>query len=205
MYSGGLDSLGCLYVLLTDNCYSDFDVHVHHMHLLNKEGRAEAELVATKATIERLQSMGMRPFLYTESSHDYRFMLRQFVWDMDLCAFMAANTCIADPGIVHVAMGRTKTDVEGASEAFHSRMDRAQRIFDGVWTLESRERPHYIFPVVERTKTDIWRMLPDSLKSCTWSCRRPIYEGNRAIACGRCATCREIQAVHRDELKDRSR
>lgn len=192
MYSGGLDSVGALYRLLTDEVYADYDIHAHHMHLHNRENRAKAEQLATHATIEEFKALAPRPFYYSESGHDYRFLKKRFIWDMDISAFMAANIAAADASIVHVAMGRTQTDVEGGGESFQRRMERAQKVFRALWDLEQREIPSYIFPVVELSKLQVWEMLPEKLRQRAWSCRRPSYKDNRVIACGTCITCKEL-------------
>lgn len=191
MYSGGLDSVGVLYRLLTDDAYADHGVHVHHMHVVNRENRAPAEAEAVQRTLGLMQGGGYRPFRVTQSLHRYDFMRRDMLWDMDLCAFMAGNICAADPTIVHVAMGRTATDVDSGGEGFRRRMDRAQQIFKAVISLDESEAT-YIFPVVEMTKAEIWSMLPGPLREASWSCRRPVYdEGKRPRPCGKCATCRQ--------------
>lgn len=198
MYSGGLDSVGCLHALLTEDAYAGFQVHVHHMHLLNRENRAKAEQLATRATIEEFKKLGVRPFLHSESGHDYRFLKKRFIWDMDMSAFMAANIAAADASVVHVAMGRTRTDVESGSERFAHRMERAQKVFDAIWSLEERPRPDYIFPVLPYTKTEIWLRLPERVRERAWSCRRPRYEGKRVIACGTCNTCKDMEALRKE-------
>ena len=43
MYSGGLDSLGMVYRLLTDPEYQDYNLHIHHVHNKNIENRHRAE------------------------------------------------------------------------------------------------------------------------------------------------------------------
>ena len=195
MYSGGLDSVGALYQLLTAEQYSEFHIHVHHMHLLNREDRAAAEKQAVASSLKAFRQLGLDRFDVSESAHDYRFMRHRFIWDMDLCAFMAANIALADARIVHVAMGRTATDVDSGGERFQQRMQRAQSIFGAVWELEPRGRPEYIFPVVEFSKRELWDMLPEPVRESAWSCRRPLYENGEARACGRCGTCRDIAAM----------
>lgn len=198
MYSGGLDSVGMLYALLSEERYAEYGIHVHHMHLLNIENRARAEDRATQATITELRSMGLRPFFYSTSGHDYRFLRSRFIWDMDISAFMAANIAAADASIAHVAMGRTSTDVASGGESFQRRMERAQKIFDAVWSLEKRPRPDYIFPVVERSKADIWLSLPEALREQAWSCRHPRYDGDTLLACGECSSCRDIARMQEE-------
>ena len=193
MYSGGLDSVGMLNRLLSDERYSGYQIHVHHMHLVNRENRARAEHFAVSATLEEFKKVHEKSFLITQSTHDYRFMHKRFIWDMDFCAFMAANIAIADNNIVHVAMGRTKTDVEGSSESFQGRMNRAQKIVDAVWDLEERQRPEYIFPMLEFSKAEIWNLLSPALQQRVWSCRHPVYTDKQIRACGKCMTCNEMK------------
>lgn len=190
MYSGGLDSAGMLYFLLTREEYKDYAVHVHHMHLINPENRARAEQAATMSALEYLRKNGARPFGYSESLHRYPAFNMHFIWDADLCAFMAGNICNASPNIRYVALGRTRTDTESAGHHFEERMARAQAIFKAVKAMNSNPSD-YIFPVAHLTKKELWETLPVELRERTWSCRRPVYEegGKSAKACGRCITC----------------
>ena len=191
MYSGGLDSAGMLHLLLTGDEYKDFAVHVHHLHLVNPENRALVEQAATMNALEQLRKSGYREFSYSESLHRYPAFNQQIVWDADLCAFMAGNICNATPDIRYVALGRTRTDIEHAGHDFQGRMARAQAIFRAVKSL-NKNPSEYIFPVAQLTKREVWEMLPPEVRAHTWSCRRPIYEGNRATACGQCISCRAL-------------
>jgi 7-cyano-7-deazaguanine synthase in queuosine biosynthesis len=190
MYSGGLDSAGVLHLLLTRDEYKDYAVHVHHMHLVNPENRAPAERTATLSALDYLRQNGARSFGYSESLHRYPAFDSSFIWDADICAFMAGNICNASPNIRYVALGRTRTDVETAGHEFERRMARAQAIFLAVKAMN----PHpseYIFPVAHLTKQELWETIPPELRERTWSCRRPVYEddGKSARACGRCISC----------------
>lgn len=193
MFSGGLDSTGVLYRLLTADEFMDFDVHVHHMHVVNRENRAPAEGEAVFKLLRLFRGADMyRGFQTTESLHRYDFMRKDMIWDMDLTAFMAGNICSADPLIQHVAMGRTKTDIESGGEKFLQRMERAQVIFKGVLSLEDTDAS-YIFPVLEMSKQDVWDMLPSAIREATWSCRTPIYDEQKTPSpCGQCMTCLEV-------------
>ena len=193
MYSGGLDSVGALYRLCTDPKYAGYRIHVHHMHLHNIENRARAEMIATRRTLATFARLGHKLDLFTQSAHEYTFMRGNFVWDMDMCAFMSANMTLINPSIRHVAMGRTKTDVDSGSDDFSRRMERAQAVFRAVRML-AKAPAGYIFPVVDMTKREIWDMLPDPLRRAAWSCRQPVYDGRGAPRpCGRCQTCLEIK------------
>ncbi len=198
MYSGGLDSTGVLYRLLTDDEFADYEVHVHHMHVVNRENRAPAEGEAVFKILRLLSTDGHRPFKTTESLHRYDFMRKGMVWDMDLSAFMAGNICAADPLIKQVAMGRTKTDLEEGGEEFLQRMKRAQTVFKGVISLDDSDA-EYIFPVVDMSKQDIWDMLPSDVREATWSCRTPIYDDKKqASPCDRCMACKGIAALRKE-------
>ena len=201
MYSGGLDSLGVLFRLLSLPEYRDYEIHVHHMHLLNLENRGEAEAYAVEQSLAALQRYFKREIYYTENVMEYRFLRHKFIWDMDLAAFMAANIIREYPHIVKVAMGRTKTDIENASERFFQRMERAQTLFETTLSLEKDITiPERIFPVSDMTKADIFRMLPEEIRNLAWSCRSPIYSDHKPpTPCGVCHTCRDLKQM-REEL-----
>lgn len=193
MYSGGLDSLGALYMLLTDLAYADVGLHVHHMHLKNIENRALAEHLAVRATLGYFRQNNFKSFLYTESSHDYSFMRQYFVFDTYWYAFMAGHILTADKSILQVAVGRTKTDVESPSSMQHA--NRGREIFQATLPLELRFVRSYIYPVAHLTKQEIWRMLPPDLRNLSWSCRKPIFKEGKPEACGQCPTCKEMQEI----------
>ena len=67
MFSGGLDSTAALYKLLTG---SEDDLHVHHVHLVNRDGRARAERDAVQAVLAWCRA-NCRPFSYSESALDF--------------------------------------------------------------------------------------------------------------------------------------
>lgn len=196
MFSGGVDSVGALYRLLTDDEYKDFDIYVHHMHLFNRENRAMAERQAVIKLLEEFRGKEYRPFGFSESVHRYEFMRRSMIWDMDMSAFMAGNICAVDSSIRHVAMGRTKTDVDTSGANFAARMERAQKVFKSVLSLNKSDAD-YIFPVVDMTKTEVWEMLPEPLRRAAWYCRTPVYDGKKAYPCGRCITCKDMRAVYK--------
>lgn len=191
MYSGGLDSAGMLHVLLTREEYKDFAIHVHHLHLVNPENRALVAHAVTLGALEHMRKSGYREFSYSESLHRYPAFNRQIVWDADFCAFMAGNICNTTSDIRYVALGCTKMDIEQGGHDFQGRMDRAQAIFRAVKSL-NQNPSEYIFPLVQLTKREVWDLLPPELRVHTWSCRRPIYEGKRAIACGKCISCKAL-------------
>lgn len=197
MFSGGVDSFGTLYRLLSDDEFKDYRIHVHHMHLINRENRALAEKNAMEKAVKLFnQPDKFKPFVLTQSVHRYDFMKRSMIWDMDMSAFMAANICAVDMSIKYVAMGRTKTDVDTSGTNFEARMERAQKVFRAVLSL-SKSEASYIFPVLEMNKTEVWKMLPEEFRKACWYCRTPVYDKDKqAHPCNRCITCRDMRAVY---------
>lgn len=193
MYSGGLDSLGALYRLLTDPAYREYELQVHHLHLHNRENRMVAEQQAIRDTLAYFQRHRYRPFLYTESRHNYVFLRKYFTYDTFWYAFMAANIMTADTTIHYVAVGRTKTDTENPSSLNHAK--RGHEIFHATLPLELRFSRSYIYPAAHMTKKEIWEMLPPDLRELAWSCRRPVHKNGVPRPCGQCPTCREMETI----------
>ena len=68
MFSGGLDSTGALWQLLQNK---ENIVHLHHLYLVNKEKRAEAEQRAVKNIL--LYISRYYQVQYSESYHEYPY------------------------------------------------------------------------------------------------------------------------------------
>ncbi|MEO9853882.1 MAG: 7-cyano-7-deazaguanine synthase [Reichenbachiella sp.] len=200
MFSGGVDSAGVLHELLTNEKYSTFDLIVHHIHLWNRENRALVELEAVKNILNYYRNEGKSSFVFTQNTFDTRgfapLKSNRFPMDMDVCAFTAAQLHAAQPAIKHVAMGRTRSDVEGGGKGFALRMRRAQAIFKSSLTIESAEPAEYIFPVVDFTKREIWDFLPEKVRESSWWCRRPVYKnGSDPQTCGACISCKDMAPI----------
>ena len=198
MFSGGVDSSGVLHHLMSKPEYRDKHLIVHHIILQNRENRAQAEIVSVKSIVEYyLSEYPKREFIYTDSVFNTTGFsplgAERFPFDMDVCAFIAGNICVARKDIRHVAMGRTKTDVDSGGGNFQKRMERAQGIFRSIYSLETEAIPEYIFPVMDKSKQEIWNDLPAKVQAASWYCRHPQYASDGvAIACGNCQTCREV-------------
>ena len=183
MYSGGLDSLGMIYRLLTDIEYKDYKLHIHHIHNRNVENRDRAEGVVVPLVLKELKRLGF-DFDYSESQIASQPYNGKFMFDTDSINFFAGYICSANPNIVNVAMGMQANDANQALEERRQRADNILAAFTGV---------KKIYPVLEMTKREIQDSLPDSLKRMFWSCRRPVYTENKIVPCGRCGTCVKLQ------------
>jgi 7-cyano-7-deazaguanine synthase in queuosine biosynthesis len=183
MYSGGLDSLGMVYKLLTEEEYKDYGIHIHHVHQRNVENRDRAEAITVEMALKELERLGYS-FVYSESEITSQPYNGQFMYDTDSINFFAGYICSINPNIVKVAMGMQAND---ANQRLEERRIRANKIFGAFTNAEK------IFPVVDLTKREIYDMLPESLRNMFWSCRRPMYTGKNIAPCGRCDTCVKLR------------
>jgi 7-cyano-7-deazaguanine synthase in queuosine biosynthesis len=183
MYSGGLDSLGMIYKLLTEDQYKDYFIHVHHVHNKNVENRWRAEKIAVDQAVKELRTLGF-DFLYSESEIGSQPYGKRFLFDTDTMNFFAGYICSVNPDIKLVAMGMQAND---ANQSLEDRRVRANNILRAFTDAEK------IFPVETMTKREIYDMLPASLRNLFWSCRRPIYTEKSIAPCGKCDTCVKLR------------
>jgi len=183
MYSGGLDSLGMTYKLLTDPEYQDYRLHIHHVHNRNVENRAQAEKIAVDMALKELRRLGFT-FDYSESEIGTQPYGNKFLFDSDTLNFFAGYICSANPDIVRVALGMQTNDYNLALEDRRKRADKILAAFTDV---------KKIYPVMDMTKREIYDSLPESLRNIFWSCRRPVYNEKNIAPCGRCDTCVKLR------------
>lgn len=183
MYSGGLDSLGTLYKLLTEDEYKNYNIHVHHIHHNNVERRAQAEDITVKIALNELRNLGFT-FEYSESSITSPAFGINFMYDTDSINFFAGYICSVNSNIELIAMGMN------ASDSNHSLEDRRKRANSILASFTPVEK---IYPVLNLSKREIYDNLPDSLKNKFWSCRTPIYEETAIKPCGQCKTCCQLK------------
>lgn len=183
MYSGGLDSLGMVYRLLTDTEYKDYSIHIHHVHNKNAENRWRAEQIAVDIATKELKNLGFK-FAYSESEIGTVPFGDKFMFDTDSMNFFAGYVCSVNPNIVKVAMGMQAND---ANQRLEERRIRGNKILQAFTPAEK------IYPVMNMTKREIYDLLPESLRNMFWSCRRPIYSEKNIAPCGRCDTCLKLK------------
>lgn len=179
MYSGGLDSLGMVYKLLTDPEYKNYILHLHHIHMKNFENRDRAEAIAVKLAMEELERLGFS-FMYSESSITVPMYHNQFMFDTDALNFFAGYICSLNPDIEMVAMGMNATD---SNHSLEERRKRANNILAAFTPIKK------IYPVLNMSKREIYDSLPETLRNIFWSCRTPIYEDEKIHPCRKCPTC----------------
>ena len=183
MYSGGLDSLGMTYKLLTDPEYKDYALHIHHIHIVNVEGRDRAEAITVSIVMEELKKMGFK-FDYDDSRIASRPYNQQYMYDTDSINFFAGYIASVNPHIKKIAMGMNATD---ANHSLEERRKRANQILQAFTPVEK------IFPVMDMSKSEIYNSLPESLRDKFWSCRTPVYGETSITPCKKCHTCLELK------------
>jgi 7-cyano-7-deazaguanine synthase in queuosine biosynthesis len=196
MFSGGLDSTGALWQMLKNK---ENKIHLHHLYLVNREKRAEAEQKAVNNIVSYISRS--HSIKYTESYHEYPYysyvsgidskkisINHRFMFDSDIYNFIAATICSCLPNIKTVAIGRTKSD---SDPSITERANRGNKLLE-LFVPNIKK----IYPVGHLTKAEIYTMLPEELRNITWSCRTPInIDENTFKECGKCKTCLELNGI----------
>ena len=194
MYSGGLDSAGALWELLTNPKYNEYTILVHHINIINHERRVHAEKVAVDETLALFKTLCKKTFYYSNSTIDFSCLPypSNLPFDTDIYGFIGGNLAIIDRSIKFLASGSTKNDKEKVVEnaIFNKRRD---AIMDALYLGRTFDKQFgMLYPVEHLTKQEIYEMLPKEISSKTWSCRRPQYLNNKIQECGICHSCIEL-------------
>lgn len=190
MLSGGMDSTAVLVEMLTK---TEDPIHVHHVKLVNMDGRQEAEYEAV-LKIRAYCHIHYRPFNYSESGLDFT-AFRAVYPDYLLVAFMSAVVARDLEGPVRAAVGIVGGDAAFARKCNKHQSDVAKLMYVAhrfIAKYPKLDNFELFHPLMNRTKRDIVRdILPPELMALTWSCRRPIrYVGGYSV-CAQCKTCLE--------------
>ena len=193
MYSGGMDSVSLLWNLLE---HTEHDVHVHSIHLHNKEGRYKAEAHAILNTIQYMKE-NQRPFEF--SSSVYSYMAKGCGGrDMALYLFQASRVAAGEGrSSAAVYTGDYNMGKVESAEAYGilSAMSTGKR-FRPVWATPFDNMTSI---PVERSK-GIYMSMPEPLREMYWSCRKPTEVGEGFLTCGECHACKR-QAHMKESLK----
>ena len=198
MFSGGLDSTACLYKLLTEKEYQEYDLHVHHIHLINKENRWRAEQIAVHDILHEVRNYRpYKPLEFTVSTYEYLICSNRVFLDLFYYALAASSLVFNDQSITKIAVGRNHNDAHNFHMATPAYTPIAQMLFKNVLACHNRHlKPEYIFPIEDLSKQAVYEYLPSRLRDLTWSCRYPIYiNQNTAIECEVCPTCKSLKSI----------
>lgn len=195
LFSGGLDSAGALWKLIHDTTYADYDILVHHVHLVNSTNRFTAEKQAIEQTIPLFNKYTQRKLYYSSTIIDFAFLGKSVPIDADLYGFVAANLVNIDLSIKFIALGRTLDDKNSGNDPLTQLVDRINNaLYLCNYTRPTFTTAECLTPVVTMTKQQIWAMLPPEIRTSTWSCRTPIYQADVtgsliATPCQNCHAC----------------
>lgn len=181
MFSGGIDSTAMLVKLLAEGAD---ELRVHHIHMHNREMRAQAERRAVDGIVAYLNK-NYRAFRYSESGLDFG-ALEAIPIDYLSIAFVACQVAIDTPRCTRVAVGALAADTD-----IENRSARQRRAFDAMYECYRARKlgePHveWIYPVYGVPKAGIVAALPAELLALTWSCRRPVDGLRPCLACKAC-------------------
>lgn len=191
MLSGGIDSALCMYQALT----AGRDLAVHHIRLVNHEGRQDVEDAATSKIVAWHRQNGLDGFTFTRSTFDYG-TLRFIVKDAAVWAFLIA-VVLADPknrDIGRVIIPR-HLDAFGHVADPARAAARSDRLLAGMTQLVAGRVPEFEHPIGQFRKPAIIAATPPDLLACCWWCRKP----QSGRPCHRCITCVQVDPV----LKER--
>jgi 7-cyano-7-deazaguanine synthase in queuosine biosynthesis len=193
MFSGGIDSTAMLVKLLAEGAD---ELRVHHIHMDNREMRAQAERRAVEGIVAYLKQ-NYRPFRYSESGLDFR-ALEAIPIDYLSIAFVACQVAIDTPRCTRIALGSLAADTD-----IENRSARQRRVFEEMYACYRARKlgepqVEWIYPVHHMPKAELVAMLPAELLGLTWSCRRPL-DGNRP--CLACKACRAREKAYAQGLR----
>ncbi len=178
MLSGGVDSTAALVWALTT---TDEPVHAHHMHLIIREGRHEAEADACRRIVAFYRRR-YRDFDTSQLTLDFSAM-PWIPWDMLCVAFAAGQIVHKRPDIVRLVIGTCREEGH-----WQERWDQVYRMVEG--TAWPQRPPELLLPFLDRRKAEERAYLPAVVRSMVWSCRRPVRPDGGYAPCGRCKACR---------------
>jgi len=194
MFSGGLDSTAMLVRLLREG---DDELRVHHIRMLNRERRAEAEQQAVERIVAYCRER-YRAFRYSESGLDFA-ALEAIPIDYVSIAFVACQVAIDTPRCTRIAVAALQRDTD-----IVNRSERQRRVFDALYACYRARKlgepaVEWLYPVFTATKAELATELPPGLVELTWSCRRPVQfaadHGNKWRPCGVCKACLARQGI----------
>ena len=184
MLSGGLDSVALLANILSE---TDQRLHVHHIEIQNFENRRQVENEAVEQVLAYLRQH-YRPFSYSSSRSEFP-LGKGGGFDLTLVLFVAARVHTALASVVdivytgHIAPNRPEI-LEGSA------------VFNACY-INKRFKPVWLWPLARLKKIEIYESIPRELAELTWSCRKPVRDGDLFRPCGQCHACQSRDEVGR--------
>ena len=182
-FSGGIDSTYCVWEYLKQNPQSR--LLVHHINLVNREGRVSHEKKAVTGILRKLvKSYGFSNYEYLETGFDYG-NIKHVIKDIEIVGFFTGLILRGKKyqNVNKVILPSNKQDAE--SPGFEVR-DKSRK---DVAKLIARRDIEYVYPIRQYTKEELVQRLPSDLLELTWYCRIPKVDGK---PCGKCTPCKHV-------------
>lgn len=182
MYSGGLDSVALLANVLAE---TDHHVHVHHIDIVNRDGRSAVENIAVEKTLDYIRRE-YRDFDYSSSRNEFNIG-----WgggtDLQLTLFTAGRLTTALEGMVDMVF-------TGHIQPPFWELSEGAAVLNAIF-IQRKQKPEWLWPFSKiegpfgMRKVHIWESIPTELAELTWSCRRPVAVDGNMQACNDCHAC----------------
>lgn len=201
MLSGGIDSTGLLFKYLTE---TNDPIHVHHIRMVNREDRFQAEDISVKYIIEEARKI--RPFTFSCSNWEWKdYMGNGYVgWDIQNVAFvaghvvkmlLAAQSLINDYPEIETYIAVCKDDLN--NEGIAERMEACEKAFESHF-LRMKQKPQLKY-CLDLTTNQLYEYLSGEVKCDIISCRKPQDLGNNVyVMCGNCFACQHNRRLEED-------
>ena len=193
MWSGGIDSTYKLAWLLKETAHY---VHAHHVHIVNREHRWNAERNACARLLRKLRAI--RPFGFSESTIDHSHHAR-IPFDMAIVAFEAgvvARTGDA-PGsepFTHWTIGTHKGEGH-----YQRRFALYEPMVNAVCFPE--DYPEFEMGKVVTKAAEMEYLGSLGLLADCWYCRTP----RKGRPCGKCGACAEVKEARAKRITKRDK
>lgn len=184
MLSGGIDSAYVLYHFLKD---TDQDIHVHHVNLLNKEGRAKYEKEATVKVMNYMADNGWLPRItYTESTYSYG-TVPKIVRDHNVWAFQTGLLFATYPSLQNLVLPQHSDSYTAGDTKAQFRVTRGK--YETMVKTIAHRTINIYYPIGNITKAEVILRTPQELLELAWYCRKPTSDGT---PCKKCLTCKQV-------------
>jgi 7-cyano-7-deazaguanine synthase in queuosine biosynthesis len=200
--SGGIDSAAALFKVLSENPNKKYLVFRIDMVHGTSGNRTTREAMATEKILNWLEENGHHNFGFRELRIDYSALgMTPPVWDSEVVNFAASLVIQAKPEISEFVEGAIQDDY--LEKGFAERLDKIEKILR-LHTGKSAEELEIYFPLKDKSKVEVMRMLPKELLNLTWSCRYPKivspWEFGRCHECPQCGVIDKAIKAHPNEF-----
>ncbi len=203
MLSGGIDSVYVMYKALSEGR----ELHVHHIHLKNREGRVDAEARAVRRVLAWMRRNDLTNFRYTESFFDYGTLhwLPKDYWSYALhIGMIMSDPANRDMDSFLHPRHSDAFNLKGGKVTYEQASERANAALLGIPSLMARREIKMELPIGDMTKAEVIEACPPDLLRLAWYCRRPVKYGSTFQICNECFTCKQVaDSVYRRKVAGR--